>query len=252
LACIFVACAGCHFDVEGLDLGAGTDDLAVADLALDLAVDLALADLTAVPDLSNVDLLVPPDLARSHGPSTDVAENVLGGWTVGESTNDVPVPCNPSNPLGRVTLSAELTQLKAGSEAVHLGYTQSNDFQAVYPSGLNASWDLSTRTGLHVWIHATEGAGYGGWSPAGPTLILCGPGGAYRTISPIVDALGGAAGAYTQMQIPLAGGGNWISTNMGGFDLTQVRGFELHFDPLCGACTLTSSDVWLDDAYFYP
>ncbi len=236
---MLVVCAGCHFDIQGLELA--VTELGATDFGVDLATDLQ----PPPPDLQ-------PDMTRSHGPSTDVAENVLSTWTVGESTNDTTVPCNPNNTLGRVTLLAEMAQLKAGSQAVHLAYTQANYFQAEYPTGLTANWDLSTRAGLNVWVHATLGTGYTGWSPSGPTLILCGPGGAYRTISPILDGLGGAAAAYTQMQIPLGGGGNWFSVDSGGFNLNQVRGFELHFDPLCGLCTLSSTDVWLDDAYFYP
>jgi hypothetical protein len=250
---VILLLAGCQFSVRGLPLpspdlaqvGPGpVDDLAaVPDLSVsdDLAVELP--DLTPLPDLATL-----PDLTVDPGPSSDVAEDVLATWDVGESTNDAPVPCAPMN-LGHLALTADSTVV-AGREAVNIAYTASSYFQAVYPKGLGASWDLRGRTSLEAWVQAVEPMGYGGWSPAGPTLMLCSPGGGYRAISPTIDQLQPSANAYTQLLIPLSTSGGWIATDVN-FDASHVTGLELHFDPLCGACAITSVTVRIDNVFFH-
>jgi hypothetical protein len=228
---------GCQFSVKGFKVS--PDDMSGA-------VD----DLAKPPDLSQPDLTPKaPDLLLPFGPSSDVAENVLATWGVGESSSNTPVPCNPMN-LGFVTLAADITNVHTGTEAVRVSYTNVNYFQAVYPMG-GALWDLSRRTGLDVFIQAVLGSGYAGWSPAGPTLILCGPPGVYREISPTFDQLGATSSAYTELQIPLAGGNGWTAVDTIGFQLSQVTSFELHFDPNCNTCAVSSVTVWIDDAFFY-
>src|SRR6185295_10472711 len=133
----------------------------------------------------------------NHGPSSDVAEDVLATWDVGESTNDSIVGCAPMNTLRNVTLSAETGAVVAGTQAVGLAYNGANYFSATYPKGLGASWDLTARSGLQVSIQAIEPVSYGGWSPPGPTLVLCSAAGGYRSVGPAIDQLGGTAAAYT-------------------------------------------------------
>jgi len=181
---VLLLLAGCQFSVRAVPLPSlpylaesapgHVDDLAAVD---DLSVAVEPPDLTTLADLTALpDLTPPPDLAMPNfGPSSDVAEDVVNTWDVGESTNDTPVPCNPMN-MGRVTLSADRV-VKVGAEAVNLAYTASSYFQAVYPKGFGAHWDLRTRTSLEAWVQAVQPAGYGGWSPGGPTLILCSAGG---------------------------------------------------------------------------
>jgi hypothetical protein len=248
-----VLTAGCTAGIDLAVHGTG-DDLGVPDLnQVDLSneIDLEADDLTESSDLELLPDLGSTDLAMiNHGPGSDVAENVLATWDVGESASDTPVPCNPMN-LGHVTLTADTSTVKAGAQAVNIAYISASYFQAVYPKGLGASWDLTTRTGLEVWIEATEPVDYAGWSPPGPTLILCGPSGAYREISPSSDQLGATSSAYTRFLIPLSTGGIWTSSDVGGFSLSKVNWFELHFDPSCGTCTISSLTVRIDDAFFY-
>jgi hypothetical protein len=258
---VLLLITGCHFSIRGLalaedagveDLSGNIDDLAIVD-DLSAVEDLAAPDL-AMPDLAMPDLGPPPDLempdlAVDPGPSSDVAENVLATWDVGESTNDTPVPCNPMN-LGHITLTAD-NMVQAGVQALNLAYTSTAYFQAVYPKGLTANWDLRGRSSLEVWVQAIEPGGYGGWIPAGPSLVLCSPAGGYRIISPSSDMLGSTSGGYAQLLIPLSTAGLWTATDMNGFDLSHVTGLELHFDPQCGTCTVSSVTVRVDNVFFH-
>jgi hypothetical protein len=185
------------------------------------------------------------------GPSVDVAET-LSDWGVSEAVGDVVAPCSDAT-LGLVSLASETAApyVVAGASAVRVNYGPSGAayFAARYPAARDAGWDLSTRTGLSMVMSGMQPSTYGGWSPAAPTVILCGRDGGYRQLDPLTPLLP-ADGGSVALQVPLRGDGGWSSIDVGPFDLSTVDSFEVHADPARGAGTGTCS-LWLDDAHFY-
>jgi hypothetical protein len=249
VALVLIAGAGgCQFQLEGIEpvdrgiiLGPGPD-LAAPDLAE--AADLAIPpDLRPAPDLEN------------PGPSGDVAEDVLAQWEVGESLSDAIEPCAPIR-RNNVTLASEGKVVAAGKEAVRVDYKNSMPyyFQAVYPKAGNAGWDLTSRTGVAFQLAAALPMTYAGWSPAGPTIVLCGQMGGYRRIDPMVNQLPTTLGPYSAQMAPLQGGNGWaiqdVGLDGGVFSLTNVSSIEFHVDPSRGA-GMGDCALYLDDVHFY-
>jgi hypothetical protein len=248
-----LALAGCTAANPNYLGGGGEADLAqpaaggdggAGDLAVAPGRDMAIP---APPDLA----MAPPDLRRPNGPGADVAEAVLATWDVGESLDNNLAPCNPVK-RGLVSLASEMGRVKVGKEAVRVDYGPDgiNYFQAVYPKGGKAGWDLSGRTGVTFLLDAQLPPTFSGWSPAGPTVVLCGPNGSYRVLSPAGNLLPRDGLGYLPVMVPLAGGGSWLTQDAGGFSLAQVDSIELHANPLKNLGTGTCH-VWLDDVRFY-
>jgi hypothetical protein len=228
-----------------VDLPAGSDGC--IDLTLEPPPDLVTAD----GDLAmSVDQ--GGDLGHDVGPSSDVAEGVLAAWDVGEAVGDALEACNPVK-RGLVSLVAEKTAVKAGAEAVKVSYGPDGAayFQASYPKGLNASWDVSMRMGITFAFDAALPATYVGWDRVGPTLVLCGVNGAYRRYDPVMQLLPKTQSGYTVAKVPIAGGGGWMVTDVGGFDPAKVTGLEVHVNPQKGAMGTGTCELWVDDVRFY-
>jgi hypothetical protein len=197
------------------------------------------------------DLSAPPDLYPINGPTWDVAENVLATWDVGESTNDTIEACNPVK-RGKVSLAAETSAVETGAQAVRVNYGPDGSyyFQALYPKTRKAGWDLASRTGIDFWVDAEVPKNYGGWSPPGPTVVLCGANGSYRSLSPVNNHLTTTFSAYQEQRVPLAGDAEWVAVDSGSFSLTHVDSIEFHADPLRGVGTGVCH-FWLDGVRFY-
>lgn len=185
------------------------------------------------------------------GPATDVAE-LASDWAVSEAVGDVAAPCSDAT-LGLVSLASETSApwVVSGTRAVKVNYGPDGAayFAVRYPATRDAGWDLSTRTGLSMVVSGLQPSTYGGWSPAAPTLILCGRDGGYRKLDPLTPLLPTDGGSVA-LQVPLDGDGGWSSTEVAPFDLRTVDSFEVHADPARGAGTGMCS-LWLDDVHFH-
>jgi hypothetical protein len=205
-----------------------------------------------------------PDMARSFdaaaldfatigniGPSTDVAENVLTTWTIGESLSDAIQPCNPVQ-HGSVTLVADTSMVKVGTEAVRLDYGPNSHyyFDAVYPATRNAGWNLSTRTGTQFWTTGALPTSYVAWQPGGPELVLCSATG-YRRYTPMNNHEPRNSDPYVFLQIPIGGSAEWVMTDNGTFDITAVNSLEIHLDPQAAGTGMGTVQVWYDGVSFY-
>lgn len=221
----------------------------------DAAVIVPGADLAGVPprDFAVIpDLTFFPDLAVNMGPSVDVAEDPAG-WEAGESLDDNIVPCNPMT-HGTVKLSGDATRFKVGQRSVRVDYGPdvSSYFQAAYPKTRDGGWDLRARTGVDLFVDGqqpTMPAGWGGWSPNAPTIVLCSAGG-YRRLDPQANPLPRAQGTWPELKVPLAGGVGWNVMQSGNFDLSKVNSIEVHTDPLRNGIPGTCS-MWIDGLRFY-
>ena len=184
------------------------------------------------------------------GPRMDLAEQAQYSWAVFDSDSGTPLPCEPSLPNTHGTLlssfSASNVLVGGSSMQVDLSYPGAGDFGAVYPRLRNASWDLSTTTGLTFEGKAVLPSGIT-WQRNAPEIILCGAQG-YRKLTPSASVLG--AGSFTRQNVPLTGGSGWTVTDVGGFSLGDVRGVEFHLDPARGVSTGTVT-VLFDDVRFY-
>lgn len=231
---------------------AAPHDAAVEGAPMDLATpsrsDLAAAGDLAAPDLAALDLAA-PDLAARAGPTGDLAENVAATWGVGESQSNSVEPCAPVA-RGKVALAVETMKVMAGAQAVRVDYGPDGAkyFQAFCPKTRDADWDLSHQTVLAFWLDAGLPQSYVGWDYPGPTVVLCSDGG-YRRLDPAQNLLPKSPAGYVGVQVPLAGGGAWKATDVGAFDPTHVRSFELHMNPDrqngTGDC-----HVWFDGVHF--
>jgi hypothetical protein len=190
-----------------------------------------------------------PDFAVDNGPGSDVAENVESTWEVGEAAGDAIQPCNPMA-TGNVSLAGDRSRVATGAESVRVDYGASYYFEAAYPRGRTARWDLTSRTGVAFLLDASLGQFFGGWQPDGPTVVLCGDGGAYRRFDPPMNLLPTSASGFTELRVPLAGGGGWTSMDSGAFNLARVHSIEWHADPLRGAGQ-GPARIWLDNVRFY-
>jgi hypothetical protein len=199
---------------------------------------------TPVPDLSGVDFS-----GINNGPAPDVAENVALDWDVGESASMNPEACAPVK-RGNVTLVADAMHTKVGNQSVRVDYTSINYFQAVYPKGENANWDLTTRNGVDVWIDGNEPMNAQGWMPNSPTIILCGAFGTYRRLDPTMNLLPKVTSGFVELKVPLAGGAGWTKTDIGMFNVNKVRSIEFHANPLRGPA-VGPIQMWLDGVGFY-
>jgi len=184
------------------------------------------------------------------GPSWDVAENSTANWTWADSADDNPVYCNPTTRRLITAYNGNYyTNVKAGVDALRLDYGPNGAayFQAVYPVARNGDWDLSTRTGLHFWVRSDWPLSYGGFSPPGPLVVLCGPSG-YRVLSPTWEHI---AAVYGEQHVPLAGvPGVWNVADYGTFSLARVDSVELHQNAWQNGGTGTVY-VFYDDVRFY-
>ncbi|MSP61384.1 MAG: hypothetical protein EXR72_13765 [Myxococcales bacterium] len=224
--CLVGACTARNPDYRSFPAEAG----ALSDGGRDLAgLDLTARDLSLLPG--------------------DVAEDVLATWEVGESENDTIVPCNPVA-RGHVALAKETMRVREGAEAVRVSYDGVSYFQAATPKSRNAGWDLTGRSGLSFFLDAQQGPNYGGWDPAGPTVVLCGQNGSYRRLQTQMNRLPRAPAGYVEIKIPLVGGAGWNAADVGGFSLARVNSVEFHADPLKGAGT-GNATLWLDGVRFY-
>ena len=186
------------------------------------------------------------------GPAQDATE-VISSWAASEALGDAVEPCSDVT-RGLVTLAAETSApwVLAGTQSVRVSYGPNGAayFGAHYPAARDAGWDLSTRSTLSFVVSAAQPSTYGGWSPAGPTVVLCGRDGGYLRLDPLVATLLATDGGTTALAVPLAGDGGWTATVVGPFDLGTVDSLEVHLDPSRGAgigtCTL-----WVDDVRFY-
>ena len=92
------------------------------------------------------------------GPSSDVAE-VHADWAVAESIGDATEPCSDVA-RGLVSLAAETspTWVRAGSQAMRVSYGPDGAayFSAHFPASRAAGWDLSTRTGVVLYVSAAQ------------------------------------------------------------------------------------------------
>ncbi len=216
--------------------------------------DLALASDFSVPDLKMPrDQAIARDLAANIGPSSDVAENVLNTWTVAQSASDTIEPCIQAT-LGTVSLAADTTKVETGTQAVRVDYGPDTHyyFDAAYPKTRDGGWNLTGRTGLEVWTTAQLPASYTAWQPVAPELILCGHGGGYRRLSPTANHEPRNSDPYVQLMIPLAGSAEWVKTDVGGFDISDVDVLEIHLNPQQQTPTTgAQTQVWFDGVRFY-
>lgn len=209
----------------------------------------AASDDGALP--SGFDLAASPDLAGAPMQLTDLAEDIAATWDVGESQTDEIEPCNPVQ-RGRVMLIADAGKVKVGQQAVRVLYGPdgSKFFQALHPKARNADWNLAKYTGLALWLDGALPQGYGGWIPAGPTVVLCSANGGSRRLDPAANHVPQSGTGYIELKLPVAGGTGWKSTDAKNFDPAHVRWIEIHVDPERGTgkgnCTL-----WLDGVRFY-
>lgn len=181
------------------------------------------------------------------GPEVDVAEGAASGWTTAESTNNNLAPCRTSgsNAVSHTMATSE-NNVKAGANSVRLNYSGQFYFQGVYPATRDAGWDLSTRTGVHFWVRATQPNGWSGWNPGGPTVVLCSPGG-HAVLSPPNNLL---STTWLEVSLPFAGAPGWTLSEHGAFDRSHVDFIEFHANPNRGSGR-DSARVFLDDVRFY-
>jgi hypothetical protein len=218
-----------------------------------VVADLARAsDGAALPDLATLpDLAVSGDFAGVNtGPSSDVAEDVVNTWTVGESVNDAIAPCNPQQ-RGNVSVVGDVNHKMVGAQAAQGINNGNNFFGLAYPKGMNAGWDLSSRTGVEFYVDGQMPVSYVSWTPAAPTVVLCGPNGAYRQLQPMNNILPRNGNGYVKVDLPLVGDGNFIVTDVKGFSLTQVNSIEFHADPMRENGILGPTSLWIDGLKFY-
>jgi len=183
------------------------------------------------------------------GPGTDVAENVAN-WAAAESPDNTPSPCSTAN-FGSVWVSAGAApNVVAGTTSVVVDYNYNVYFQCVFPASRDANWDLSRRSGLHFWVrHGTLPSYVTGWQYNAPLVVLCGPSGTYRVLTPSANHLGTT---FAETLVPLAGGSGWTAKDTQGFSLSTVRFVEFHQNPECVAYSNGGYvSVYYDDVRFY-
>lgn len=186
------------------------------------------------------------------GPAQDAAED-SSSWAAAEAVGEALEPCSDVT-RGLVTLGSETspTWARVGAQAVKVSYGPNGGayFGAHYPAARDAGWDLSMRSTLAFAVSAAQPSTYGGWNPAGPTVVLCGRDGGYLRLDPISVSLLSTDGGTTPLTVPLGGDGGWNATVVGPFQLSAVDSLEVHLDPIKGAGTGTCT-LWLDDVRFY-
>lgn len=186
------------------------------------------------------------------GPAQDATE-VISSWAATDAVGDAVEPCSNAA-VGLSSLAAETAApwVLVGTQSVRVTYGPNGAayFGAHYPASRDAGWDLTSRSTLNLAVSALQPASYGGWSPAAPTVVLCGRDGGYLRLDPLSATLLPTDGGTSALAVPLAGDGGWTATVVQPFDLTTVDSLEVHIDPSRGLGTGTCV-MWLDDVRFY-
>jgi hypothetical protein len=213
-----------------------------------VARDAAVVDL-AGRDLAERDLAASPDLGGRLPIEVDVAEDA-SAWDVGESQDDEIDACDPQR-RGKVSLAGDPQHRVLGAASIRVDYGPgaSSYFQAVYPRTRDAGWDLSRYAALSLVVAAELPRSYQGFSPPGPTIVLCAKDG-YRRLDPVVNLLPRDGIGWVPLTVPLDGGGAWRVNDDGDFDLGAVDSLEIHADPQRGSGNGVVR-LWVDAVRFY-
>jgi len=120
----------------------------------------------------------------------------------------------------------EFTRVKVGRASVRFDTASGFDTGVTYPATADAHWDLSGLTFLVFWAYAMN-ENIHGFQGHQPVIVLNTPSGTVRIEASSTRMYNQAWHLY---HVPLAGDSNWIRSDTGTPDLTDVLQLEIHHD----------------------